>query len=1831
MNDGGTIHGNVTLYPDSLIYADVSPTIVDGTIILEYENEVDLERMKEVIKDHGIQCSNIVEKEHTHADVFDEEFLDPNSSICTEYRTKIYTCGTCGKEIKRETIEPLGHEYYKTGTIEQTCTTGEKETYRCSRCTAYDSATKEIKRDVPGKGPLGHHYVENMDLHIPATEYASGYSYFICDRCGEVLEMVVPVLAHGAGKHSFRTDDGLIDVTKGKTITEASCTTDGEMDFTCDGCGAAISVAIPATGHSYTDDIQEISFTESNCTTEGNHTYAPVCRICGEYDEAAKVIVNIPSLGHKYSEWENVDKDAQYPCTTERAQERHCIHEGCNDYTGSIQTRIGGETSHTWGDDNITCTICGYTSTGHQISYMLNGGIAPDSLAEISDKIYKPGNTEVLWKPADDKTLDGVWTKQTAGGQAVFAGWSRSNLGSDPYDKMPDTEFVSKVDIPDNADAVVYAVWAMDKNRNGIPDYLDTHVSVIFHENGGTGKVPEALTDVLPGAAYPLETAPELKKGENIFAGWSQTVWNDVITDETTSKAIIGSLATSPYTVPSVGGDVDLYAVYAQDLDDNGNPDYCEDALHVEYYINGGKVYEGYTVDGSGMFYMCSDYHKAGDDVDLLALEHGSMMICRDNAVLIGWSSEPCKEPITSVDREKDLLIKTINLTSAMANGKVYALWAEDLNNNSIADYYETTLTHTYHRNMYLSSNNASTLSAGEYLDIALAEPMHQTGILPGTGVELAANDYFGTAELKNKDGEVKGHYVQVGWSGYSHGACTSKKDYDNWVIAGDANGYTEDGKYYRIIHDARFQNAYAVWATDENENGKPDYIELYYNITLNEDGGTVGDDFENVYALLAGETFTFPTDPVKAGYTFLGWSADGGKTLYKSGESFEVYADAEYTAIYEDNTHTVTLELDGGTAGSDFAADNKVNDGESFTFPADPTKDGYTFLGWSADGDENLYKAGDTVTVNADVTYTAQYERTVYTVTLELNGGIAGTDYQAKNEVGEGDSFTFPEDPTKAGYTFLGWSVGGESTLYKAGDTVTVNSDVTYTAQYEEILYTVTLDVNGGTAGADFEESTTVKENGTFTFPEDPTKTGYTFLGWNTVGDVRNYKAGDSVAVNADVTYTAQYEVNVCTVTLDVNGGVGGDGFTAENKVNEGELFTFPTDPTKAGYTFLGWSAEGDENLYKAGDKIIITSDVTYKAQYEEIVVPKTFKVTLDLNGGTPGDGFTADNTVNEGESFTFPADPTKDGYTFLGWSADGDKNLYKAGDTVTVTADVTYTAQYEEITVPKTFKVTLDLDGGTPGDGFAADNTVNEGESFTFPADPTKAGFTFLGWSADGDKNLYKAGDTVTVNADVTYTAQYEEITVPKTFRVTLDLNGGTPGDGFTADNTVNEGESFTFPADPTKDGFTFLGWNAEGDIRLYKAGDTVKVNSDVSYKAQYEEITVPKTFKVTLDLDGGNAGEGFAAETTVNEGESFTFPTNPTKAGSTFLGWSAEGDEKLYKAGNTVEVFADITFTAQWNLAGSCGGSSSYTVHFETNGGSKVTSQRVSRNRTVKEPTAPTKNGYTFAGWYVDKDLTTEYDFTLKVKKSFTLYAKWNNAESGNGIHVSAPDPGANGAALNLEDHYAYIVGYPDGGVHPDETITRAEVAAIFYRLMSDKSRNMFMTNENSYSDVAPEDWFNTSVSTMSAASVIKGYENGTFAPNQPITRAEFAAMAARFDSGIYSGEDKFPDISEHWAREEINLAAQKGWISGYDDGTFGPDRYITRAEAMCLINRVLGRIPSAEHLLDDMTVWPDNRDKSVWYYADVQEATNSHYYEKNGEYEVWTAIRETRSWA
>ena len=254
--------------------------------------------------------------------------------------------------------------------------------------------------------------------------------------------------------------------------------------------------------------------------------------------------------------------------------------------------------------------------------------------------------------------------------------------------------------------------------------------------------------------------------------------------------------------------------------------------------------------------------------------------------------------------------------------------------------------------------------------------------------------------------------------------------------------------------------------------------------------------------------------------------------------------------------------------------------------------------------------------------------------------------------------------------------------------------------------------------------------------------------------------------------------------------------------------------------------------------------------------------------------------------------------------------------------------------------------------------------------------------------------------------------------------------------------------------------------------------------------------------------------------------------------------------------------------------------------------------------------------------------------KPSVSYTVKKSSSGGGGGGGRKPTVDIPDDVPTGLNGDDHFAYIVGYPNGNVEPNGNITRAEVATIFFRLLTEKVRTANSTQSNSLSDVTRGQWFNHAVSTLSSMGIVKGHNDGTFAPNAPITRAEFAAIAARFDDKNTDTSSKFTDIASHWAKNEIGIAANKGWINGYPDGTFRPNQYITRAEAMTLVNRVLNRLPeNSSDLLDSMIKWPDNSDASAWYYLAVQEATNSHAYSdksKDDKYEKWTTIRETRDW-
>ena len=361
------------------------------------------------------------------------------------------------------------------------------------------------------------------------------------------------------------------------------------------------------------------------------------------------------------------------------------------------------------------------------------------------------------------------------------------------------------------------------------------------------------------------------------------------------------------------------------------------------------------------------------------------------------------------------------------------------------------------------------------------------------------------------------------------------------------------------------------------------------------------------------------------------------------------------------------------------------------------------------------------------------------------------------------------------------------------------------------------------------------------------------------------------------------------------------------------------------------------------------------------------------------------------------------------------------------------------------------------------------------------------------------------------------------------------------------------------------------------------------------------------------------------------------------NTYKRWNGDGKDTEYYA-DEYEVKAEAVSDALALKAAHgkfCNVTYEVTGDIPSDAGDPPASAKVKMggSYTVAPAQTTSQSRYTFSGWRIDGtgDIVTSIE---NLRQDVKLVGVWSyrsgGGSSGGGggrkPTVDIPDDVPTG--LNGDDHFAYIVGYPDGNVKPGSSITRAEVATIFFRLLTEDVRTANSTQANSLSDVSRGQWFNHAISTLSSMGIVKGNPDGTFDPDAPITRAEFAAIAARFDDKNTNTTSNFSDIASHWAKNEIGVAANKGWINGYPDSTFRPDQYITRAEAMTLVNRVLNRLPEkSEDLLDDMIKWPDNADASVWYYLAVQEATNSHDYSDKSDadkYEKWTKIRDARDW-
>lgn len=570
-------------------------------------------------------------------------------------------------------------------------------------------------------------------------------------------------------------------------------------------------------------------------------------------------------------------------------------------------------------------------------------------------------------------------------------------------------------------------------------------------------------------------------------------------------------------------------------------------------------------------------------------------------------------------------------------------------------------------------------------------------------------------------------------------------------------------------------------------------------------------------------------------------------------------------------------------------------------------------------------------------------------------------------------------------------------------------------------------------------------------------------------------------------------------------------------------------------------------------------------------------------------------------------------------------------------------------------------------------------------------RPGYVFTGWAelengqgrsyddeaSFAEVTIYRE-EQISDGGTITLYAQWKKLpdvtifyTPEPTSLGTVELNGTAAKENDTI--TVQEGTVYESlnPETGTARGATavpgkgsvFVGWyDAQDTERSHPLtdGSTTYTPEKNSSSKRYQDGSYVALFRLKQYVLHYDANAADAAGTMGDQ----TFPhgqAHPLKEcafsreGYRFVGWATESTGKAkYEDQRSIkldEEFPNLkddndeaTLYAVWH-------EQSVTLSYEPNdaelGSVSSASETVDAvTGTAKGSTAQPKSGARFDGWYstdgtfLSKELTfvpTKKDGA--VWQGTTYYAHFSAKRSPSTPSTPAkPDETKPTLApipemLNGEDHYAYLLGYEDGTVRPNGSISRAEVATVLFRLLKDDVRMQNLTKDNAYSDVSDTAWYAAAVSTLSKMGVISGYPDGTFRPNAPITRAEFAAMIARFDETAKSADTPFTDISGHWAENAIGKAYGNGWVEGSSKTVFCPESNLTRAETATLLNRVLHRLPEKESdLLANQIVWPDNPE-TFWGYLAIQEATNSHEYERkaDGVHETQTAKRENRDWS
>ena len=892
---------------------------------------------------------------------------------------------------------------------------------------------------------------------------------------------------------------------------------------------------------------------------------------------------------------------------------------------------------------------------------------------------------------------------------------------------------------------------------------------------------------------------------------------------------------------------------------------------------------------------------------------------------------------------------------------------------------------------------------------------------------------------------------------------------------------------------------------------------------------------------------------------------------------------------------------------------------------------------------------AGKAATANLTNTYTKQVPGLEVTKTLDK---VNGADYDS-GMVKVDDELTYTITVKNTGNTTLKnidvsdtLTIAGTAStlsLYESedctGDAVTsIESMAPSTSQILYAKYTVLAT----DAGKEIINSATAEvTDGPRDTPDDPPKVTVENPALSVIKEVDkgSVKVGDTINYTITVTNTGNVDLTdvKITDTFTGNGTLNTntlpDGVQYENRVFTIANLPADSDPVTINVSYTAVeadavtgtiinSAESDLDNDKSDDKV--TTTVT-EADNPAISITKTASVKgLELKEG---------DTVDVGDTITYTLKVENTGNTSFDtvtvtdtmWTSGKVTQItQKIGDTEyltnlpengiwtivprvtddptfdpdeTWTCTYTYTVQDGDTTIENTATVSTTEDG--PGDS----------DTITIPVTGYDLSIEKVLTSVNGEP--YQEGSKVRPGDVLTYT-----INVTNNNEETV--TSFTVSDNLWQENQVETITIGAATADVTGGSYLFQGTLYQGDTWTCTYDYTVP--EDVASVSNTAVIDLPGdndpgdnvTVEVEPDAPGLKVEKSLSQVNgsdytggKVSVGDKLTYTIQVTNTGNTTLS-GVTVEDSLWNYEDAIQVDGELAYVAD-------GGT--YTIKYEIAPDDMVTITytyivlRSDAGDTLTNTATVTTDGG-----------TTGEDTTETPVKPVTPIR---------------PPVDPDKPELNTEDHYAYIVGYPDGNVKPEGNITRAEVATIFFRLLTDESRNEFWSQTNNYSDVSEDAWYNNAVSTLSNAGIIDGYEDGTFKPDGNITRAEFATIAVRFFEATYDGGDLFSDIAGHWAQDYINEAANAGIVDGYPDGTFQPQQLITRAEAMTMVNRTIDRHPDADHLLDDMIVWPDNPE-TAWYYEQVQEATNSHEYTMNTDdeqnpYEIWTELLPNRDWS